>query len=107
MGGHPMSNGHTLRDARRTYHFWVHDEIFDTYGKTLGPYAGWVYCYLARRAKQGQSYPTLQRIASDTGMARSTVQNAIKRLESLGLIGIEARTNKYGDRDSNIYTLQD
>jgi hypothetical protein len=102
-----MPNPLALRDARRTYHFWLDDAVFDTYGPKLGPYAGWVYAYLARRAKSGTAFPSLKRIASDTGMARSSVQTALKRLETLGLITITARANDEGDQDTNVYTLAD
>lgn len=96
-----------LKDARRTYHFWVDDDIFDRFGAQLGPYAGWVYCYLARRAKQRKAFPSLKRIARDTGIARSSVQKAITRLHTLGLISITTRVDENGDRDTSVYTLLD
>jgi hypothetical protein len=95
----------TLRDGRRTYHFWLHDAIFDTYGARLGPLAGWVYTYLARRAKEGMAFPSLATIAKDTGMSARSVIRCLKTLETLGLMRKETRKTVYGGHTSNLYEL--
>ena len=102
-----MADQSHLRDGRRNYHFWVDDAIFDVYGPQLGPFAGWVYCYLARRAKEGTAFPSLTRIARDTGISRRSVVDTIKHLENLGLITKATRTTTSGDHTSNLYTLLD
>jgi Helix-turn-helix domain len=96
-----------VRDARATYHFWVDDVLIDQFGTTLGPHGLALYMALARRSKQGKSYPSIRRLTQDTGMSESTVRRAMSRLVTLGLIAITPRTDVHGDPTSNLYTLLD
>jgi Helix-turn-helix domain len=100
-----MADQAILHDKRRTYHFWVDDALFDVFGPELGPYGIAVYAYLARCAKNGTAFPSLPTIALKTGMARSAVQCAIKRLIGLDLISMTPRKTTFGGHTSNIYTL--
>ena len=97
----------TLSDARRVYHFWMDDEVLDTYGSHLGPYGIAVYAYLARRSKLTKAFPSHARIAKDIGTSRDTVIRALKRLQSANLVTIEARVSESGDPDTNLYILND
>ena len=97
----------SLHDARRTYHFWVDDIIIDQFGPQLGPYGLAVYMALARRATRGTAFPSLKRLALDTGMSRASVKRALNTLESLGLLQRARRRDDDGDMDTTLYTLQD
>jgi Helix-turn-helix domain len=107
MGAQPMAEQSTLQDDRRTYRFWVDDALFDTFGPRLGPYGIAVYTYLARRVSDGSTYPSLTRIARDTGMSRDSVIRSMKVLEDFGLITKEVRTTTEGNHTSNLYHLCD
>src|SRR6059036_4116825 len=97
----------SLHDARRTYHFWVDDVIIDQFGPQVGPYGLAVYMALARRATRGTAFPSIKRLALDTGMSRASVKRALTTLENLGLLGRERRRDDDGDMDTTLYTLKD
>lgn len=57
-----------------------------------------VYATLAERAvSKGHAWPGIRRIASDLNMSKSTVQQAIERLESIGAVVVERRDGKSND----------
>ena len=96
-----------LHDHRRTFHFWLDDALFDTYGHDLGPLAITVYAYLARKAKSNASFPAHRTIAHNTGMSRDSVMRALKKLVEKQLITIDSRLTDSGDKDTNLYAIQD
>lgn len=96
-----------VRDARQVYHFWLDDTVLDLFGKELGPYGLAIYMALARRAKRGESYPSVKRLGQDTGMSPRSVRTNLKKLETLGLITITPRHSDAGDPTSNLYTILD
>jgi DNA-binding MarR family transcriptional regulator len=95
-----------VRDRRYASWFWVDKALVDHYGVRLGPSGLAVYMLLARCAnEQGQAIPSLRYIADKIGMSRRGVINTLKKLVDEKLVAIASRTDTYGDRASNIYTL--
>ena len=74
----PMSV-HT-RDRRTRHTFWIDDRVIDDFGPVMGRYpfgaaALAVYAVLARRAdREGDSWPSLELIAAESGASARTVQ---------------------------------
>jgi hypothetical protein len=97
----------TIRDARETFHFWVDDAVIDQFATSLGPYGLALYTVLCRRAKKGQSYPSIKKLAADTGMGATSVKKYLGTLRDLGLITITPRKDEWGDPTSNLYTILD
>lgn len=54
--------------------------------------------------ERGDCYPSLNRLCDDTGMSRNTVIEAIKAMESVGLMTIQRRTQD-GVNLPNVYRL--
>ena len=76
------------------------------YGSSLPHRAMAVYLYLWDRAnKDGQSFPSLGRIAKDLNLSVSTVRRGINDLENLGYIKKNVRQRVNGGRSSNLYTI--
>ena len=70
-----------------------------------GPGAALVLLRLADRADpEGKCWPGHQRTAADLQVAQSTVRSAIRALESVGLLAVEAREVE-GRNFSNLYFL--
>ncbi len=66
-----------------------------------------VYQYLCSRAnKQGVCFPSQTTIAKAVNMHRSTVNQAIKRLEGKKLLIIEQRKRDNGGTSSNLYRIE-
>lgn len=66
-----------------------------------------IYCALASYVdwETGVCWPSRTTIAELLGVSVSTVDRALTRLAASGVIKIEKRTTKVGDRDSNLYRL--
>ena len=65
-----------------------------------------VYAYLADRADEnGECWPAVKRIASDTKMSEATVRRAIKELRKEKLIETKQRYRYYGEKSSLLYKL--
>lgn len=95
-----------LVDKRPRGWFWVDNDVLERYGATIGAYGVTVYCELAHHANaEGQSFPSIRHMAEEYGISRTTVQAALRTLEAAGLVRIEQRIDKSGDRTSNLYTL--
>jgi hypothetical protein len=99
-------------DRRRRHTFWIDDRIVDTFGPVMGRYpfgatALAVYAVLARRAdRNGDSWPSLDLIAGESGAGRRTVHKALRLLELLGLVEIASCYEQGSQRrTSNLYTL--
>jgi hypothetical protein len=109
---HRPSPSSRTRDRRRRQTFWIDDRVVDDFGPVMGQYpfgatALAVYAVLARRADQdGDSWPSLDLIADESGASRRTVQMALRLLELLGLVEICACYERGSQRQtSNLYTL--
>lgn len=65
-----------------------------------------VYTYLADRADEnGECWPSVKRIASDTKISEATVRRAVKELRKEKLIKTEQRYRYYGEKSSLLYKL--
>ena len=65
-----------------------------------------VYAYLADRADEnGECWPAVKRIASDTKMSEATVRRAIKELRKEKLIETKQRYRYYGEKSSLLYKI--
>jgi len=66
-----------------------------------------VYCALASYVnwETGVCWPSRSTIAETLGISVSTVDRALKALESAGVIEIDKRKTEQGDHDSNLYRL--
>ncbi len=81
-----------------------HDLITDT---DLSPYAVRVYCYLVRRANdEARAWPSVRRVARETGMTDKTVRRAVAALEETGWVNVERTYNPAEERhEVNRYTV--
>lgn len=59
----------------------------------------------AHADREGRAFPSLARIAKLTGIDRRGLHQEIAALVAVGLLRVEARCSKSGDRASNIYTI--
>lgn len=81
-----------VRDEREPGHFWADNEVYDHYGKRIGPTGLAVYMGLCRYSKAGVSWPSIRRLADDLGIkSEQTVRKALATLKDVGLIRIEER----------------
>src|SRR5262245_6242165 len=103
----PTSDGLILQDARRTYTFYMDDDLIDTFGPHIGAYGLAVYAFLARHAKEQQCFPSYKRMCEKLGLSRQTITRTLKRLADVGLIIKHKRRTAAGDPDTNLYTLCD
>jgi hypothetical protein len=101
-----------IRDRRSRQTFWIDDRVVDDFGPVMGRYrfgaaALSVYAVLARRAdREGDSWPSLRLIATESGSCARTVHKALRLLELLGLVEISACYERGSQRQtSNVYTL--
>lgn len=66
-----------------------------------------VYQYLCSRAnREGECFPSQSTIAKAVNMHRSTVNQAIKRLEAKKLLIITQRKRDNGGTSSNLYRIE-
>jgi hypothetical protein len=100
------------RDRRTRHTFWIDDRIIDRFGPAMAKYpfgatALAVYAVLARRAdRDGDSWPSLDLIAGESGASAGTVRKALRLLELLGLVEISVCYERGSQRQtSNLYTL--
>lgn len=81
-----------VRDEREPGHFWADNEVYDHFGKRIGPMGLAVYMGLCRYAKAGVSFPSIPRLAADLGIkSEQTVRKALAKLEEVELIRVERR----------------
>jgi len=65
-----------------------------------------VYMYLKDRANPaGQCWPSINTIAADLALSRSTVKRALAELRREGLLVVESRWRENGSHSSNLYRL--
>lgn len=98
-----------ISDERRRNFFIVDNEIIRDLGAQLGPFAGWVYMALLYHAdgKTRKAFPSLSRLAKETGMSRRKVVDCIAKLEQLGLIRVQHVTSQTGGHAANHYYICD
>jgi hypothetical protein len=78
--------------------------IFDL---PVGPNEKLILFNLCRRAgPDGDSFPSIKRIAADCSLSESTVQRAVKRLRDAGYIEVASQETVTGATTANLYALQ-
>lgn len=111
-----MTNGttsphgpHTLHESSKGYDesfvMLYHSQLDRLVGE---PYALAVFVALMRRANREQGdrcFPSLNTIADDAGVSRSSVWRSIQKLVEVGLLHVAQRKTESGDPTSNIYTI--
>jgi hypothetical protein len=106
LTGAAMSDEFFPRDNRQPRHFWADNEVLDVYGRKLGAHGFAVYMALAKHAmnKTGECRTAISKIASQLGMSKGGVFNALANIVNLGL----ARRTETGDnRHCAVYVLAD
>ena len=90
-----------------TYWFRVSANFMKYYAPRLPPIALNVYIYLCYRAnEQGFCWPSVNRMARDLNLSRSSIQRALKRLHQAELvIHFPRYANKGAGPRSNYYRL--
>jgi DNA-binding transcriptional regulator YhcF (GntR family) len=77
------------------------------YISDLPPRAKSVYFYLRdRTGKEGGCWPSLNTIAGDLSLSRSTVKRALDDLKRAGFIRSEPRYRENGSRSSSLYVVE-
>ena len=96
-------------DKRRSQFFLIHSDIFDKWGKRLGPNGIAVYLCLIRHSGNydDKCLPFIKTIADECGISRKTVMRTLKRISELGLIEIQPRKSEHGGDTSNLYIIKD
>lgn len=98
---------HVVKDNRPGF-YSIQNDVLDDFGAAIGPYGIALYSALCRFAsRDGTTFPTMQKLADVTGMSKSAVKKYLAVLSEVGLIEIEERYSDAGDRDSNLYTIND
>jgi DNA-binding MarR family transcriptional regulator len=77
------------------------------YTSDLPPRAKSVYFYLRDRAsREGGCWPSLNTIAGDLSLSRSTVKRALDDLRKAGFVRSEPRYRENGSRSSSLYVVE-
>lgn len=102
-----MSADGIKRATRRNF-FIVDNAIFSE-KSTLGPLEKLVYICLLRYADNNtrQAFPGQQRIASDCGISRKRVNQAVAALIEAGYLDKQHQYDKKGGQKSNLYIVYD
>jgi hypothetical protein len=80
-------------------------KVQQLYGEVIGPLAISVYLALARYAdRAGYCFPSVRRVAAETGMSRDSVLRSLARLMQAGLVRVQHRYRQK-EKQSNGYFL--
>lgn len=83
------------------------ESVSAIYADDLPSRAVLVWLYLAKRAnRDGQCWPSYQRIATDLSLSYRTVQRAVADLERAGWLKRENRHRDDGTNSSILFTLR-
>jgi hypothetical protein len=96
-----------IRDNRQKEWFWLDNEYLNGYAKFLGTSCTVVYLSLCRHSDNNTQscFPSMELIAEENGIHKSTVLRAIKTLEEWGIINVIRRKKEDGKQENNIYYL--
>lgn len=97
-----------VRDRRKAGYFRIDNELMSTFGPELGPNGLAVYCALAyhTNSQDAASWPSVPRIARETGASVATVRRMIERLERLQLIEVREAFDHTGQMPSEYFLLE-
>ena len=88
--------------------FVVRNDLFAQIMQEVGTTGFGVYCALLRFAdRQGECFPSRDRIAADTGLSVETVRRVLRELRDAGFITVEYRFDPDGRQTANLYTIED
>lgn len=105
------TTGRTTTTTHKRGHFAaIPNEIADVYGPRIGAVAGFVYYLLARHARAGKCWPTVETLAREGGLSEKTVKVKLRTLQRERLIDIELGGREAVKRNgkmtrANVYTL--
>jgi hypothetical protein len=98
-----MDRRGSLRDGRIKHWWWADNVIWEM---GLSKHALVVYFYLCRVAGDANScWPSLKKISAKTRCGRTAVIEAIKELETAGLVESKQTFAEDGSQGSNVYIL--
>lgn len=84
----------------------VDKEVLESLGELVGASAGFLYCVLESHAdKDGQCFPSIDRLARLTGLSERWVRDGLRRLEAAGFVTTKQQTNRFGAQMPNSYEL--
>lgn len=93
-----------IRDLREKDKFVVDDKFLNGYAKFVGIYAVGVYTSLSRHAnKEQKSWPSISKLCEELNVGKTSVIEAVKRLEYWNII----RKERIGKMATNRYYLVD
>jgi len=104
-----MNDEFKVRDLRNKQFFMVDDAYLNGYARLCGWKATLVYMALCRHSNKNQvCFPSKKLMAEELDISERSVYNAIKTLESWGIIRIQKKQRKNdGKYMSLIYVLAD
>jgi len=82
-----------------------HHQLVIDHSKTRGPSRAIMLALAYRANDKGECWPSLPRIAKDSGLVRSTVAERLRDIERMGEITIKSRGHKRNDARSNLYRI--
>ncbi len=93
----------------RPYSFRIDNIVIDEYGEKIGAIGMAIYSVLSRYAdrRTNEAFPNHKTIARKLSIGVSTVKRYIKVLIAHGLVVVQPRFDKAGDRSSNLVILLD
>lgn len=66
-----------------------------------------VYALIAQHARDGQAWPSRNRLAKLAGCSVRSIVRAVDDLERVGAITRQQRTGEHGEHRSNLYTIHE
>ena len=95
------TKGNAQRPYTKVYHDFLKSRI-------LSPSERTVFIFLSMHANQeSQAWPSLNRLADETGLSKRTVQRCIEKLKEKGAVSVQRRESDEQGHQSNLYTLHD
>jgi hypothetical protein len=93
-----------VKDLRSGKFYWIKNEVLEKIGPVTGPYGVAVYNVLAYfcNGYERKSFPSITKICRMLGAGRDKVEEAIGKLENIGVIKVERQPGKV-----NVYYLVD
>ena len=103
----PYTTEDQLLDGRRHAFFIIDNEVVDRHASELGAAGLGLYTYLARRGSNAQhsAFPKRQTICADLGITDNTLTKYLRKLQDMGLLGVQSNFTPEGRQTTNLYIL--
>ena len=88
----------------RNWDIFINYEIFEQMKNISGSSLKLIFALSRYADKLGQCYPSIERLTSDCGLSRRSVQNSLKELQEIGLLTIQK--NGVGRNNTHNYLLK-